>query len=77
MKTIEVATVRKVLKREKLELVQSVERNWKAGRVNLSAETAAILARVMLLESLLDGSVHTGDEDTTTPRGNNALNLEG
>ena len=76
-KTIEVATVRKALKREKLELILSVERAWKAGRVNVSAETSSRLARVLLLESLLDGTINLGDEDTTAPRGNNTLDLQG
>ncbi len=78
MKTIDVATIRKVLKREKLELIQSVERNWKAGRVNLSSETASHLARVLLLESLVDGSILLEDESQPTAGaqpGNNTLDL--
>lgn len=75
MKTIEVATIKRVLKREKQELIDSVQRNWKAGRVNLSSETSAHLARVLLLEGLIDGSVTLTEEQAAAPRGNDSLDL--
>jgi len=80
MKTIEVATVRKVLKKEKAALAERVEADWKSGRVTCSAEASARLARVLLLEGLLDGSIALEGEresSAAAPRGDNTLDLEG
>lgn len=69
---IDAATLRRVLKHEKKILVELTEANWQAGRVTVTAGMMARLARVMLLESLLDGSIELADQGEADGRNGTA-----
>lgn len=57
MKAIQATTLEAVLAREKDALIEQCEKDWESGRVQLSAAASARLARVLLLEGILNGSI--------------------
>lgn len=77
MKTLEVAQLRRVLRREKKALIELCETEWQAGRVNLSNGVTAGLARVQLLEALIDGSAVklASEEAESATRPDDSLDL--
>jgi hypothetical protein len=77
VKTIEAATIRRVLKVEKKRLRERRQADFDDNRARSSAASEDALSRVLMLEELLDGgdAIALADEEAGAPGGNKSLDL--
>ncbi len=71
---IAVATIRNVLKNERKKLRERRQKDFDQNRARSSYATENAIARVLVLEELLDGSI-TGKSGEPTPAPDDSLDL--